>query len=667
MIEVTWNEMARSLFREAGDALILFEISTGRVVDANPMTEKLSQIPYDDLLKLTLEELIQPKTEDHAVKLRHAYQSTVVFHAKEGFQLRTKQAGSWIPVNVTVARLHVSPTMTLGLVTARDLREIHLAHERLKKIEFEMRRVLSSVSDCLWSAQILADGGWLYRYFSPIVRQITGREAADFIPGLESWRGIVFEDDLGAWDEMTQSLRAGRSVECEYRIRRPDGGVRWIRESVRVDAGSPSTQSPSLLLYGVVTDVTERRAMMDELEEAARAAEVANRAKSTFLALVSHEIRTPMTSILGCTEMLKDRLRLQENQPSEVQETLESISRSGQHLLDLLNDVLDLSRIEAGRMELQYSAVHLENLLEDILAISREPAWRKSLDYLIEIPAPLPRSISTDPTRLRQILINLINNAIKFTHDGSVRLRVERQAETLVFTVSDTGIGISPEHLPKLFQPFFQLPEGRSQSESGTGLGLAICLRLTEQLQGGIEAESQLGVGSRFIVRLPLVSPSIEEFGPMILGEQASSRDQDQDMSTISGPAYRVLIVDDHAFNLNILSLFLKKVGIESLTAGSGEEALELVSQHELNLILLDLEMPRMSGYETIRHLRESGATLPVIALTAHTIQEVGDRCRAAGFDGFLQKPVSVNTLRSELRRYLPARPTVSVPEHSNV
>jgi PAS domain S-box-containing protein len=247
--------LARALFQEAGDALFLFDPDTDQLLDVNPTAERLTGFASQELLQMPATYLFRTGVQGELRRLRHAAQKTLVFHSQEGFLLRNREDGVWVPVNLTVSRLHVQPK-TLGLITARDVREQHETHAKLKAMETELRRVLASVSDCLWSAAIDGAGRWGYRYLSPVVEKITGRPAEYFLAGLSGWAGIVHPQDRLRWEQAIQRLRTGQSVQEEYRVIWPDRSVRWVRDSVLVSGGR---QGCSFQLDGVLTDITRRK------------------------------------------------------------------------------------------------------------------------------------------------------------------------------------------------------------------------------------------------------------------------------------------------------------------------------------------------------------------------------------------------------------------------
>jgi signal transduction histidine kinase/CheY-like chemotaxis protein len=417
--------------------------------------------------------------------------------------------------------------------------------------------------------------------------------------------------------------------------------------------------------------VQQRTAELEEAKDAAlqaaREAERANRSKSAFLANMSHEIRTPMNAILGFTDILAGLV-----QDRQQREYLKSIQTSGKSLLTLINDILDLSKVEAGKLELIYSAVNLHDLCAEMKPLFSQKLAEKNLEFVLDIDPGLPPALIVDEVRLRQILINLIGNAVKFTDQGRIRLAARceypdgaRSTPDLVLEVEDSGIGIPAEQQTTIFGAFEQRSGQSPDRYGGTGLGLAICKRLVELMDGEIRLDSEEGRGSCFGVRLRKIRvASVSEL---------SARDSaNVDLDAISFTPATLLLVDDIAVNRDLLRGYLSRYAFQLLEAENGRDAVELARQRQPDLVLMDMRMPVMNGYEASRTLKQHDSTrnIPVIALTASAMEqdarEIGDLC-----DGYLRKPVSQQELVLELGRFLPhsvaeARPAAALaPEEA--
>ncbi len=387
--------------------------------------------------------------------------------------------------------------------------------------------------------------------------------------------------------------------------------------------------------------------------EMALQAEVANVTKSEFLANMSHEIRTPMTAILGFTELMQDA----EQTTDERLECIQTIRRNGQHLLNIINDILDLSKIEAGKMAIERIACSPRQLVREVDSLMRARADEKGLAFDLEFVGLLPEHIRTDPTRLRQVLINLIGNAIKFTTEGGVRLivkmddAVDADNPRLRFEVMDTGIGMTQEQLQRLFKPFTQADNSMTRKFGGTGLGLTISKRLAQMLGGDITAESTPGKGSAFYLTIETGSLADAEMVEEARHYEQLSRSTPQEKA-VKGLSGRVLLAEDGPDNQQLISFILDKAGFDVDVVGNGQQATERAVQAQADgipydVILMDMQMPVLDGYAATRKLRAQGYTGPIIALTAHAMATDRDKCLDAGCDDYATKPIN----RQELIR----------------
>ena len=397
-------------------------------------------------------------------------------------------------------------------------------------------------------------------------------------------------------------------------------------------------------------------------------AEQASRAKSAFLANMSHEIRTPMTAILGYADtMLEPDQTL-----SDRQDCLQTIRRNARHLLELINDILDLSKIEADKMTLENVPTDLPRLLSDVVSLVRPKAVEKALSFSFEVSGPIPRQIQTDPLRLRQVLLNLLGNAVKFTSKGEVRLRVACENDgpdgQLLFDVHDTGIGISAEQMSRLFQPFSQADDSTTRRFGGSGLGLTISKRLALLLGGEVTAQSAPGQGSTFTVSIPVRdldgASMIEDVTEAVLPKPPDDR-----LLQTWQLHGRVLLVEDGPDNQRLICMHLRRAGLDVAVAENGREGVDVTlaaeaSGRPFELILMDMQMPELDGYGATSELRRRGYQRPIVALTAHAMAEDRDKCLAAGCTDYLSKPVERNLLLSKvaahLRQETPQEPAAS-------
>lgn len=415
------------------------------------------------------------------------------------------------------------------------------------------------------------------------------------------------------------------------------------------------TQSTTVLLVaGVVRD---REKTAEQLLAAQRAAEAASQQKSQFLTNISHEIRTPLNGIIGVTGLM-----LPDAHDDKQREQLRIVQNSAESLLKLLNDLLDHARIEAGKLHIEMQTFSLQQLLRDINGLFESQAEAKGLRLRTQLAGDLPQYVVSDEVRIRQILVNLLGNALKFTEHGNIALSVTRVRDhagccDVQFSIEDTGIGIPADALERVFEPFTQADQSTARLYGGSGLGLTISRQLCEQLGGTLALHSTVGKGTRVVIQLPLRHASLnQEFS---YRRQVEHRDSEVTGDDVL-PARRILVAEDNAVNAQVTEQMLRNLGHDVAVAGNGE-AVMAQWQRGFDLILMDCLMPVMDGYTAARRIRnleaESGRRIPIIALTANTMNDERDKCLAAGMDDFLAKPVRLRQLDDALRRHLQRQP----------
>ena len=445
------------------------------------------------------------------------------------------------------------------------------------------------------------------------------------------------------YDEMWAALLAGKTWQGEVVNVNKQGEefieLTWI-SPIRLDNGIISHY------LGVKENITPRKTTEALLLAAKERAENLSKTKSQFLANMSHEIRTPMTAIIGFSD-----LALLNEEPEETYQYLQNISTASKHLLTILNDILDVSKLEAGQMRLQLERFKLDDLRTTLYGLLVNTAQKKGLSLTIDIGGKVPDTFIGDSLRLRQVLINLLGNAIKFTQQGSVTLTISLQQlnvteARLLFAVTDTGMGISAQQQDKLFQPFSQVDDGFSRNFEGTGLGLVISQDLVQLMGGSIKLDSHVGLGSCFSFELvlPLALSTIEPqvTSPITLNTEPLS-------------GVRILVVEDDAFNQKVINKMLNRFGASIVLANNGLEALAALEQDSFDVVLMDLFMPSMNGYETALEIRKQAryAKLPVISISASVTEEDKHHSLAAGMNDFIAKPINKIELLATLERWL--------------
>ena len=536
-----------------------------------------------------------------------------------------------------------------------DITDSQYIEEELRKSEERLQLALEGSELGLWDWNIANNS----IYLSPQWKKMLGYEENEIEDSVSFWERLLHPEDLPrAWDSVGAHLDGETPIYAEeFRMRTRSGEWIWTAHYGKVV--SRDEQGQPLRMVGTHKNITKRKQAEAELLQAKEKAEVANQAKSQFLANMSHELRTPLNGILGYAQILQHSPHLS----TEELKGIDIINRSGKHLLNLINDVLDLAKIEAGKMELACKTFHLLTFLQEIVGICRIRAERKDLLFCFQSTSELPKYVWGDEKRLRQILVNLLGNAIKFSHWGTVKFTVEilqEQESTqsislgccvqekrikIRFQVADSGIGISPEQVEKIFLPFEQLGEA-SQRAQGTGLGLTISQKLLKEMGSSLQVKSQPNVGSTFWFDLEL---------PKVKGNLGNTIIPPKKIVGYKGKARKVLIVDDHWENRQIFTHLLTPLGFEIKEATNGKEGLDKAINFRPDLVITDLIMPEMNGWQFLQNLRESPSLHSVVAIASSTrvFEENRQQCLQAGADDFLPKPVELESMLEMFRVHL--------------
>jgi len=630
-----------------------------------------------------IEQSIQsPLTHDHAAML----------------DANATSLGLWYGLPKAIAQVQTSDPVILILLSATVVGLIALGRynwrqaSRLRQSEERFNLAVNGSNDGLWDwLDVNRDEEW----WSPKFFELIGYQDNEILPAISTFKKLLHPDDIEETFQAIQDhLEKNTLFDVEFRLKTKSGGYRWFRSrgrAIRDSAGRPTRMAGSLqdlhvhkmaeeVIHNHTLDLTTMKEDLEkytielagttrELEIARTEAESATRSKSEFLANMSHEIRTPMTAIMGYAELLMEDNDVQTN-PAKRKEAIRTIQRNSEHLLALINDILDLSKIEAGKMTIEKIECSPAEIVADVTSLMRHRVEAKNLSLEVENTTPIPKTIHSDPTRLRQIILNLVGNAIKFTEKGGVRIILkmadlsDTATQCLHVDVIDTGIGMTPEQRSRLFQAFTQADTSTTRQFGGTGLGLAISRRLAQILGGDIYVQSTYGQGSCFTVIVETGSlegvKTIEILDSKEGRGPADANPQAQANNKIEG---RILLAEDGPDNQRLISFVLRKAGATVEVVENGQIAYEKAmeaskTKKPYGVILMDMQMPVLDGYDATRTLRRSGYKGTIIALTAHAMSSDRDKCIQAGCDNFATKPINRTQLVSMIDSYLKASPT---------
>jgi PAS domain S-box-containing protein len=562
-------------------------------------------------------------------------------------------------------KLSDNGTVEYVVCSAEDITERKRSEEALIESEKRLNTLLDQSPAIIYSWRI-TNGHPHFTYINPNITRVLGYEIDELMEHLDFWKSRFHPDDLPSLD---QKFSGVDSVD-EYRFLDKKNSYHWLLDTQKriIEANGQPTNE----VIGTIWDITDRKHAEETLKTFAKEinrknialdralaqAKAATQAKSEFLANMSHEIRTPMNAVIGLTTLLSET-ELNHEQKAYIS----SLRASGNALLTLINDILDFSKIEAGQITLETIPFNLSSLLEEVNAVVSFHAKEKGLSLSLTMESGLPLWLKGDPGRIRQILLNLAGNAIKFTQKGSIEIAVclkskTEQEATLLFSVKDSGIGIPTDKLNLLFEKFSQVDASYTRKYGGTGLGLAISKQLTELMGGKIGVSSFEGKGSEFWFSLSLARVSEKEI-PSHPGTDTTTQLHQWKIPNLHA---RILIAEDNAFNQQVINGILKKMGITPVLVENGLKAIHALKNEKFDLVLMDIQMPEMDGLEATRTLRlEAPSSLnyriPIIAMTAHAIE--GDRklCLDAGMDDYLTKPIDPKQLADTLNRWLPPPP----------
>lgn len=532
----------------------------------------------------------------------------------------------------------IADKLSVALQACRQFEQLQQARLELAKNERRWNLALEGAGHGVWDWNPQTNRMFKSRTWKTLL----GYRDEEISSAREDWSSRVHEEDLPECLNQLEKHMCGLTSVYRrmYRIRRRDGSYAWVLDQGMVF--DRDNEGRTTRMIGTITDISDRKRLEQDLQEALESAETANRMKSVFLANMSHEIRTPMNGVIGMTD-----LALETDLTTEQREYLMTVKDSAGHLLTVINDILDYSKVEAGKLIIHREPLNLRSVFAHTLRLLAFRAEEKGLRLGMNLAPDLPNAIEGDSARIRQILVNLIGNAIKFTEKGNITITVDTHVEDkeyLHVMVSDTGIGIPDEKLDTIFDSFTQADSSITRNYGGTGLGLTISRRLVELMGGNMWADSQIGIGSCFQFTLPY--KEAEE-----VPEDATHPPPSHTGITTS--PLDILVAEDNPVNQTLARKLLEKRGHHVTIADTGAAAVQAYETHHFDLVFMDMMMPEMNGIEATHRIRgmeqRAGRHIPIIAMTANAMEGDRTRCLDAGMDSYISKPISPHALDHEL------------------
>ncbi|MEZ6041179.1 MAG: PAS domain S-box protein [Planctomycetaceae bacterium] len=635
------NRMRLAAIVESSNDAIIGKSFEGIVTSWNPAAERLFGFTEAEILNQPVYRIVPESLHEEERQLLERISNGETVDRYESARLR--KDGTSIDVVLNISPILNAKKEKIGIASiVRDITEQKKSARIIQESEERFQTLADNISQFAWMADA---NGWIY-WYNRRWYEYTGTTFEE-MQGW-GWKKVHHPDHLDRVVERIQhSWDTGIPWEDTFPLRGKDGRYRWfLSRALPIRDG----QGNIVNWFGSNTDITELKEYEESLQQARKAAETASHARGEFLANMSHEIRTPMTAILGHADILASHVQNPDNLAC-----IDTIRRNGKFLLQIINDILDLSRIDAGRFHVERNKVQPDSLLADIQSLMDVRAEEKQLALAVRIDGRIPAAIESDAIRLRQILLNLVGNAIKFTDEGRVELiaRFDPERKAMLFVVSDTGIGISQSDQHQLFEPFMQVDTSSTRAYEGTGLGLAICRRLAHALNGEILVSSVPGQGSTFT--LVLDCGDIEDLQLVEASVFQNLRRPEQEAVSLHGS---ILVVDDRRDIRFLAQHMIEKAGGRVLTATNGQEAIDRLTgsqaPHGIDLVLMDMQMPVVDGYTAARTLRERGCRIPIIALTANAMMDDRNKCLQSGCTDYTTKPLDGPLLLRMISKYLP-------------
>lgn len=631
------EKLYRTVVENASD--MIYELDeSGGFSFVNPLMESITGYPKAALLQKKYWEIIDPEFVPKTItfyKQQRTEKTEITYYE---LPIITRP-GKTVWVGQNVRMFFRNQKVFRVSVIARDITALKEAREQSANRERLYRLISTNTKDIITLYNSGADPQ--RTYVSPSVKEVLGYEPEELI-GKSAFDLIVEEDAESMKKNVHPVTMSGKSATAEYRIRKKDGTIVWLQS---ISNPFFNEQGEMVGFQTAARDITERKKAEAALKEAKEKAEDATRAKSQFLSMMSHEIRTPMNAIIGLSNLL-----LQEQPRQDQMENLNLLKFSGENLLTIINDILDFSKIEAGKIDLEIIDFDLEALIQNIAQMLQHRAEDKGISIFAKYDDMLPEIFRGDPVRISQVLANLASNAIKFTERGYVELSVEQKSLTekgyeIYFHVKDTGIGIAPEKLSVIFESFSQANSDTTRKFGGTGLGLTITKKLLELMNSDVRVSSAEGFGSTFSFVLTLPGGQMKPSTPKNNPKQVILEDA------------CVLLVEDNRVNQIVATRFLSQWGLKVEIANHGKEAIEMIGSKKYQIVLMDLQMPELDGYQAAKAIREMDdpyfKKVPILALTASAMLDTKEKVSTCGMNDFISKPFQPEELKGKIAAHI--------------
>jgi PAS domain S-box-containing protein len=631
------KQLFKIIFEHSPDAITVTD-SLERIVAWNPMAEKMLGMGRKDLFNQHVSILYPPQEWDRIRSLnirRRGMLSNIVTKV-------TRKDGSSLDVNAAVSVLKNTKGKIMGSIgILYDISREKKAEYQLRESENKLRIILDNSAAAITMTdekeQIVSWNSFTEKLLGMTAKDLLNRPVSSLYPP-EEWTAI----------RLLNIRKSGFKHHMETRAIRRDGTIIDVDLSVNILKNEEGKIVGSV---GMLQDITDRKRSNELILQAKLAAEEANNAKSIFLAKMSHEVRTPMNAIIGMIDLTLDTPLTEEQKDNLI-----VAKDAADNLLSLINDILDLSRAQAGKVTIEEIEINVPDIVKNVCKGLMVLARNKGVDVVWSIDPEIPRLLIGDPVRLRQVIVNLVNNAIKFTHKGKVHVNVKKKALTtkdcqVVFEVIDSGIGISPKNLPHIFDVFTDAHNTTARRYGGTGLGLAICKKIVEMMGGSFEVESTEGTGSTFRFNI-IFAYKHDLFAVPGNGQKCSPETR---VSSVPAELHhlRILLAEDNTVNQRIAVRVLEKLGWKVTVVNNGQEVLDVLNGQTFDVILMDDSMPLLSGIEATQVIRreekQTGHHVPIIAMTANAMSGDREKYLASGMDGYVSKPIDRNLLYEEI------------------